>query len=48
MPVSTKSVSVNVLEKRSDRALILVSHQADAVKTHCKRAAVLVDGMRAV
>ena len=33
-----------LFEKRGDRAMIIVSHQADFVRQHCDRAAVLVDG----
>jgi capsular polysaccharide transport system ATP-binding protein len=30
--------------KRKDRAFILVSHDANAIKTHCERALVLHEG----
>ncbi len=35
---------VELFEKRKDRALILVSHDAHTISAHCERAAVLVDG----
>lgn len=33
-----------LFEKRADRAMIIVSHNADFVRAHCQHAAVLVDG----
>jgi len=33
-----------LFERRSDRAMIIVSHSADYIKEHCTRAAVLVSG----
>jgi capsular polysaccharide transport system ATP-binding protein len=33
-----------LFEKRSDRAMIIVSHSADYIRTHCQHAAVLVEG----
>lgn len=33
-----------LFEKRSDRAMIIVSHDASYVRAHCQRTAVLVDG----
>jgi len=33
-----------LFEKRSDRAMIIVSHQPDFIKQHCSRASVLVSG----
>lgn len=33
-----------LFEKRGDRAMIIVSHNAEYVREHCTRAAVLVDG----
>lgn len=35
---------IELFEKRSDRAMIIVSHQADFIRTHCQHAAVLVNG----
>lgn len=35
---------VELFEKRRDRALILVSHDPNAINDHCDRAAVLVNG----
>lgn len=35
---------VELFEKRKDRALILVSHDPNAISEHCDRAAVLVNG----
>jgi capsular polysaccharide transport system ATP-binding protein len=35
---------VELFEKRRDRALILVSHDANTISAHCNRGAVLVDG----
>ena len=35
---------VELFEKRKDRAMILVSHDAEYVRAHCHHAAVLVDG----
>ena len=35
---------VELFEKRKDRAMIVVSHNADFVRQHCQHAAVLVDG----
>lgn len=35
---------IELFEKRSDRAMIIVSHSADFVRQHCQRAAVLNDG----
>lgn len=36
--------SVELFEKRKDRAMIIVSHDAGYVRAHCDHAAVLVDG----
>jgi capsular polysaccharide transport system ATP-binding protein len=33
-----------LFEKRKDRAMIIVSHNADYIRQHCETAAVLVDG----
>ena len=33
-----------LFEKRSDRAMIIVSHNADFIREHCQHAAVLVNG----
>lgn len=33
-----------LFEKRSDRAMIIVSHSPDYIRSHCQHAAVLVDG----
>ena len=35
---------LEVFEKRRDRAMIMVSHQAETILDHCRRAAVLHDG----
>lgn len=35
---------IELFEKRSDRAMIIVSHSADFVRQHCQRAAVLSNG----
>lgn len=35
---------VELFEKRSDRAMIVVSHQMDYIRDHCQHAAVLVNG----
>jgi capsular polysaccharide transport system ATP-binding protein len=35
---------VELFEKRSDRAMIIVSHSADYIRSHCQRAAVLKAG----
>ena len=35
---------IELFEKRADRAMIIVSHDAGYVKTHCDRAAVLISG----
>lgn len=35
---------VELFEKRKDRAMIIVSHQPDFIRTHCNHAAVLVGG----
>ena len=35
---------VELFEKRKDRALIMVSHQAEAIREHCERACVLSGG----
>ena len=35
---------IELFEKRSDRAMIIVSHNADFIRTHCQHAAVLVNG----
>jgi len=35
---------VELFEKRSDRAMIIVSHSADYIRAHCQHAAVLVAG----
>ncbi len=35
---------VELFEKRADRALVIVSHDAGYVRAHCDRAAVLVNG----
>lgn len=36
---------VELFEKRKDRAMIIVSHNADFVKQHCQHAAVLTNGI---
>jgi capsular polysaccharide transport system ATP-binding protein len=33
-----------LFERRGDRAMIIVSHNAEYIRQHCTRAAVLVDG----
>jgi capsular polysaccharide transport system ATP-binding protein len=33
-----------LFEKRQNRSMVIVSHDANFVKSHCDRAAVLVDG----
>lgn len=35
---------IELFEKRSDRGLVIVSHDANYVKTYCNRAAVLIGG----
>lgn len=35
---------IELFEKRSDRAMIIVSHSPDYIRSHCQHAAVLVDG----
>ena len=35
---------IELFEKRKDRAMILVSHDAGYIQQHCDRAAVLIDG----
>jgi len=35
---------VELFEKRSDRAMIIVSHQPDYIREHCQHAAVLANG----
>lgn len=35
---------IELFEKRADRAMIIVSHNADFIRCHCQHAAVLVDG----
>jgi capsular polysaccharide transport system ATP-binding protein len=35
---------IELFEKRKDRALIIVSHNLDTIKSHCDSASVLVDG----
>ena len=35
---------VELFEKRSDRAMIIVSHNIEYIRKHCQHAAVLVDG----
>ncbi len=35
---------VELFEKRSDRAMIIVSHNPDYIREHCQHAAVLVEG----
>lgn len=35
---------VELFEKRSDRAMIIVSHSADYIRSHCDRASVLANG----
>ncbi len=35
---------IELFEKRADRAMIIVSHQADFIRAHCQHAAVLVNG----
>ena len=35
---------VELFEKRSDRAMIIVSHNPDYIRAHCQHAAVLVEG----
>lgn len=39
-----KKCQIELFEKRADRAMIIVSHDADFVRKHCDHAAVLVDG----
>lgn len=34
---------IELFEKRGDRAMVLVSHDANLVRQHCKQAAVLID-----
>lgn len=36
---------IELFEKRKDRAMILVSHDANYIRQHCDRAAVIVDGV---
>ena len=36
---------IELFEKRKDRAMILVSHDANDIRQHCERAAVIVDGV---
>lgn len=36
--------NIELFEKRKDRAMIMVSHNADFIKAHCQHAAVLVNG----
>ena len=36
--------NIELFGKRSDRAMIIVSHQLDYIRTHCTRAAVLENG----
>lgn len=35
---------IELFEKRSDRAMIIVSHSAEYIANHCQRASVLTDG----
>lgn len=35
---------VELFEKRSDRAMVFVSHHPEFIRSHCREAAVLVDG----
>ena len=35
---------IELFEKRADRAMIIVSHNADFIRAHCQHAAVLVNG----
>jgi capsular polysaccharide transport system ATP-binding protein len=35
---------IELFEKRGDRAMIIVSHNAQFIRNHCERAAVLLDG----
>lgn len=35
---------IELFQKRQDRAMIIVSHQADYIRQHCDKAAVLVEG----
>lgn len=35
---------IELFEKRGDRAMIIATHNADFIRTHCQHAAVLVDG----
>ena len=35
---------IELFEKRKDRALIIVSHDVNTIKTHCENASVLLDG----
>lgn len=37
--------NIELFEKRKDRAMIIVSHNADFIKAHCQHAAVLVKGV---
>ena len=36
---------IELFEKRKDRAMILVSHDANYIRQHCSRAAVITDGV---
>ena len=36
---------IELFEKRADRAMLMVSHQADTIRRHCSRACVLDDGV---
>lgn len=35
---------IELFEKRSDRAMVIVSHNPDFIRSHCHRGAVLIDG----
>lgn len=40
----TEKCNVDLFDKRSDRAMIIVSHQTDLIRAHCDHAAVLENG----
>jgi capsular polysaccharide transport system ATP-binding protein len=40
----TEKCRIELFEKRSDRAMIIVSHNANFILKHCQHAAVLIDG----
>ena len=41
----TEKCETELFEKRSDRAMIIVAHQSDLIRTHCDRAALLENGI---